>query len=424
MRKHEIVNQFSRVFGDGSTLQVKQKYIEPKTLAVICKSYIQSKLPKQFLNAAFASFRYPSEYQGWVSSSPFGTECKVDGTRLPQYWYTKPKLIHSDSDSRYLLDFLDPEHLLTNMRTKVCTIGINKAGIKREAWIQVAKYGKQNGSNLSLALVEHLLDKQNVAFAIKTFSEEFEIAMKNAGYHTEANFCGLIRNWYRAQDEPGLSCYERHLYEQSLRQWLLEDVRFEIFPPPGRYVKDIPIVLYEGLLIHIDRRSQLYAFTNGAYNARSIGTFDIENLFGAFQDWDAKGTGVLRADEVPEAMLTACDLYNTRLNEARGFYMHTSASRVYPVPPMTKHVDILTTETYTLPTEDNIRRLGKIIMRDHVFDQPERKHANPKRKKGTISSLGEPSKGIKSVREERYKLNESKILPHVRAGINLEDLKM
>lgn len=82
-------------------------------------------------------------------------------------------------------------------------------------------------------------------------------------------------------------------------------------------MKDIPIVLYEGLLIHINRRSQLYAFTNGAYNARSIGTLDIETLFGAFQDWDAKGTGVLRADEVPEAMLTACDLYNTRLNEAR-----------------------------------------------------------------------------------------------------------
>ncbi|VDI25545.1 Hypothetical predicted protein [Mytilus galloprovincialis] len=241
--------------------------------------------------------------------------------------------------------------------------------------------------------------------------------MTNAGYHTEATFCG-------AQDEPGLSCHKRHLYEQSLRQWLLEDVRFDVFPPPGRYVKDIPIVLYEGLLIHIDRRSQLYAFTNGAYNARSIGTLDIENLFGAFQDWDAKGTGVLRADEVPEAMLTACDLYNTRLNEARGFYMHTSASRVYPVPPMTRHGDIETTETYVLPTEGNIRRFGNIIMRDHVFDQPERKHDNPKRKKGTISSLGEPSKGIKSVREERYKLNESKILPHVRAGINLEEMKM
>ncbi|CAC5421889.1 unnamed protein product [Mytilus coruscus] len=176
------------------------------------------------------------------------------------YWYAKTKLINSDS--RYLLDFLDPEHLLANMRTKVCTTGINKAGIKTEAWMQVAKYGKQNGSNLSLALVEHLLDKQNVAFAIKTFSEEVETAMKNAGYHIEANFRSLIRNWYRAQDEPGLSCYERHLYEQNLRQWLLEDVRFDIFPPPGRYVKDIPIVLYEGFLIHIDRRSQLYAFTN------------------------------------------------------------------------------------------------------------------------------------------------------------------
>ena len=86
---------------------------------------------------------------------------------------------------------------------------------------------------------------------------------------------------------------QRHLYEQDLRSWLLEDVRFYIFPPYGRYVKDIPVTLFEGFLPNIDRRSQLYALTEGSYNSRSIGTLDVESLLWAFQDWDSKGTVVL-----------------------------------------------------------------------------------------------------------------------------------
>lgn len=52
---------------------------------------------------------------------------------------------------------------------------------------------------------------------------------------------------------------------------------------------------------------------------------------------------------------------------------------------------------------------------------PERKTTNPKRKRGTISSLNEPAIGSKDIRAERYKVDESKILSHVRAGICLDD---
>ncbi|CAG2185774.1 unnamed protein product [Mytilus edulis] len=200
------------------------------------------------------------------------------------------------------------------------------------------------------------------------------MAMKDAGYLVEADFCRIFRNWYRAQDEAGISCTQRHEFEQELRHWLLNGVRFDVFPLEGRYVKDIPVILFEGLLLHIDRRSQLYTLTGGSYNTRNIGTLDVENLFGAFQDWDCKITGVLRAEEVPQAMFSACDLYNTRLNE----------------------------------------------FRDHLFDMPERKTTNPKRKQGTITSLNEPARGSKGIRADRYKVDESKILPHV-PGILLDD---
>ena len=59
--------------------------------------------------------------------------------------------------------------------------------------------------------------------------------------------------------------------------------------------------------------------------------------------------------------------------------------------------------------------------KDPLFDMPERKTTNPKRKRGTITSLNEPAKGSNGIRAERYKVDESKILPHVQAGILLDD---
>lgn len=107
--------------------------------------------------------------------------------------------------------------------------------------------------------MENLVDKQNVRFALKTFSPEVESAMASYGYKEDANFCALIRIWYRAQDEGGISSTERRSYERDLLEWLMKGVRFDIFP--GKYVKDIPITHFEGLMIHIDRRAQLYLFT-------------------------------------------------------------------------------------------------------------------------------------------------------------------
>lgn len=47
---------------------------------------------------------------------------------------------------------------------------------------------------------------------------------------------------------------------------------------------------------------------------------------------------------------------------------------------------------------------------------PARKTKTPKRKSGTISSFGEPSKGAEGCRSY-HKSNEEKILPHRRYGL-------
>jgi len=50
---------------------------------------------------------------------------------------------------------------------------------------------------------------------------------------------------------------------------------------------------------------------------------------------------------------------------------------------------------------------------------------NPKildEKKGTVTGLDQPAKGCKGVRVQRYTVDESKILPHIRAGVALDTL--
>ena len=59
--------------------------------------------------------------------------------------------------------------------------------------------------------------------------------------------------------------------------------------------------------------------------------------------------------------------------------------------------------------------------RNHTFDIPDRTVSNPRRKSGVISNIHEPARGSKGIREDHYKVDESKILPHIRAGIQLDD---
>ena len=235
MRKAELIGIFCEITNISYTTCTTsiRKSQNPKTLQRLVKTYIETKLPKHFLNAAYATFTYQQEFPKWVQNGAFSAQCKVNDLTTPEFWYSQPNFI--TTESKFVLDFLDPEHLLTNMRSKVCTSGMPKAGISQQAWIEVAKEGKTNGTNLSVALVENVVDKQNVAFAEKIFSREVEEAMIELDYQNEASFCRRFRNWYKAQDEGGMSSCERHIHEQDLRKWLLQDVRFDIFPPPGKY---------------------------------------------------------------------------------------------------------------------------------------------------------------------------------------------
>ena len=128
----------------------------------------------------------------------------------------------------------------------------------------------------------------------------------------------MIRGYHKAVDQPGLSATERIEKLLSLKQWLLSDVDFSVFPPLGGSIKDISLVEFEGFLMNIDRRIQLFAAVPGNhYNARSLGSLDSENILGSFQDLHPSGTGILTPKEVPNAISTACEILSTKMDENR-----------------------------------------------------------------------------------------------------------
>jgi hypothetical protein len=53
----------------------------------------------------------------------------------------------------------------------------------------------------------------------------------------------------------------------------------------------------------------------------SGGSLEAENLFGEFQDLDPKGVGVLRPDDIPIAISTACELLSVRMDAKKSFFM-------------------------------------------------------------------------------------------------------
>jgi hypothetical protein len=108
--------------------------------------------------------------------------------------------------------------------------------------------------------------------------------MEKYGFKYEAEWCELIRNWYRVIDEAGISSDQRIDLLLAMRNKLLPFTKVGHFPPPGAYVAGLPMVQYEGLLSNVDRRLQLHDMVqNGAYNQTEITSLVSDTFFSGFQ---------------------------------------------------------------------------------------------------------------------------------------------
>lgn len=317
--KHSHVNLFSQILGDKSELPSRssKKIHKVQSLRSWCKNSLQ-KIPKEKLNIVLAENLFPQKLEQWYKSCPYGKTIEIEGTSSVnrKQWYSYPEM--NESLGFYVFMILDAYHQLCGLRRLLCASGIPEAGISNKPIHKVAEESEFNGCGLNVALVKDLIDKQSVAYAVQTFSGKVESALSAIGAHTEAKFCALVRHWYEAEDDPGIPAITRCEYRLQLRDWLLDNVNFGEFPPYGSSVKGIPMILYEGLLTGIERRIQLFPLVkSGMYNVRCVGSLDVENFFGGFQDYDPWGTGVLRPDSIPTAISVAAELQEARLDPNR-----------------------------------------------------------------------------------------------------------
>ena len=62
-----------------------------------------------------------------------------------------------------------------------------------------------------------------------------------------------------------------------------------------------------------------------------------------------KGTGVIRAEEVPQALEIACQLLKTRLQPNRPFHMTISKQKVYPTNELIAESEVEYSPIYVYP---------------------------------------------------------------------------
>ncbi len=221
-----------------SIVQKKKRTIQqPKSLAQLTRSVLESPTYyKAALNVTFSKIVWPSKLKQWMDESPV-----VHGIEnFPNTWFSVPEF--NEKRHRIELKVWDSTHLITNLRRVVCTSDI--LGMHKEAWLTAAK---DPSNKLKVSMVEDLPDKQNIGFALTTFSVEVEQSMRKHKLQKEADFCQSVREWWIAEDEPGIPALERIQKRMPLIRTLLKDVDFGIFPPKSSYIKGLFLSFFNKL---------------------------------------------------------------------------------------------------------------------------------------------------------------------------------
>ena len=313
-KKDKKVDYLAGIFGYKSLPDVEPRTSRrknPSSLQKLAMQTIQSKrYPKLALRAAYARYQFNSSLCDWQAKSPFACPVQIEGVdeTIP-FWFSYPE--KSEASGDLLCKSLDCSHNFTHLRVRTSTVGLG--GVSSCAWRECAK---SNETDLTLPLVEDLIDKQSVPNARTHFSYEVEQWMLRHGYVESARLTKLIREWYDACDTPGIPATERVVKLIAMRQFLLKNVDFSQFPPAGRYINGIPTVTYEGLLIDIDTKLQMYNITD-TFNIRSVGSLAAETTVGVLQDLYPTSQVSIKARDVPSLMRSVVDVMACKCNPQR-----------------------------------------------------------------------------------------------------------
>ena len=184
---------------------------------------------------------------------------------------------------------------------------------RASAFLEVSK---SDNNILPRSIISPMIDKQSAVIAMNFFSQEVQdkmVEIEELKEYVESQkepkdrqkivktsyFVKCIWEWYEACDSRGLDLHTRiemlHVFDKLRRQ----NVDFSSFPPPGGYVKGIPIVCYEGILVNNCLHIQLYNLCKGRkYNSRSFSTLNVENLFGDMTAMEFSGLGCPKSTDI------------------------------------------------------------------------------------------------------------------------------
>ena len=139
--------------------------------------------------------------------------------------------------------------------------------------------------------------------AIQLFSEDVERKLTENDAVHEVLFVKLVRNWYKACNERGMSADDRVNNLWAFYAYLSKDVAFDMFPVYTQYVKGIPFITYAGIMQNISVRLSLYSKAKcSTYNHRSISSLVCESFFSTESSKDPGKTGCPRSVDIPKMM--------------------------------------------------------------------------------------------------------------------------
>ena len=163
---------------------------------------------------------------------------------------------------------------------------------------------------------------------------------------------------------------------------------------------------FEAILQMISTRIQMYDYcTNGSYNARAVSTLANESFFADLVRLDKDGKGYPKACNVGKVIGRVVMLNYFKHKRNKNYVLTATLKPKYPPQLAEDEHQRLETET----AEDHHG-----IYRDNVFDLTDA-HKSQRCRRSDITTGINPQRGVVGVRTY-YKVDESKILPELRAG--------
>ena len=217
---------------------------------------------------------------------------------------------------------IDPSHCLTNMRVHATTKKLFNCD--PEAFKAVSKY---SNDVLSAGLVhQEMLDKQSVPFAQQVFSKEVSDTMEKLGFKNEAKLVTVVRNWFNACNERGLSVETRIEHLIDIHNYFMGFYQPRTYPMSCTHIQGLPSTTFQAILQNVSMRIILYHLTpKKTYNHRALSTLSVESFFSDLSAMANSNTGIPLTDNIPRYLAKVTQLNSIKHDPTK--YVHLGSMK-------------------------------------------------------------------------------------------------